>query len=932
MELYEPHVNICTRDSPRLRYVLVGRKTERAALDALLEAAIRSEGGALVVTGEPGIGKTALLDDLGERNAERVTILRTAGAESGVDLPFAALADLLNPVAREFRALPIPQAQALRRALALEDGERVTDRLAVGVATLGVLTALAERRPSLIVVDDLQWVDEASRSTILFVARHASTLPIALFIAARRGEMVWEDVGGLPSLELEALNAREATKLLTASARVSLDRSVRRRLLDVSAGNPLALVELPNALTDSQLTGDDPLGDPIPVNGGVERTFRARINRLPRRAKLALLIAAAAGFDASESLAAALRKEGLDEGDFEASELEGLVTLSEGTISFRHPLVRSVVYHGESDTSRRAVHARLAEVEQDVDRRAWHLAAAHIAPDEDAATELDAAARRALVRGAPASAARAFEEAARLSADADGRGRRLAGAARAAHRAGDVGRAESFAKAARELTSDPITEADLLLVESDIRMRAGDLEEAHRALTLQADRLVGTDRRRAATMLLLAAKLRIYRLEAVAAADEVDRALALLPAGERDVVHLAALSMSRTAAGRNGAREAALAAASAAAKAPHGHAHTLGIAWPLIWLEEYEAARNVTSRALATQREAGFLLYVPQTLLPQAELDFRTGNWDSAVAAAEEALDLFEETLQPTEAASAAAVLARMEAARGNAHACRTLAQRALASDVEFGLRSSSAHALAALGLLALGARQPEEAIPSLETAERILARGAVGEPWLLLSTPDLVEGLARAGHKARALEVLRDFEERSTAVGRVSASAAASRCRGILGDTDAFEQALVLHDEVPTPFERARTELCYAERLRRSKRRAEARDRLHGALATFEELGAAPWADRARAELRASGETARRRSTPIGTLTPQELVVAKLVAGGATNRETGTTLFVSAKTIEFHVGNIYRKLGVRSRVALARVMAESDRWNDARR
>jgi ATP/maltotriose-dependent transcriptional regulator MalT len=460
-------------------------------------------------------------------------------------------------------------------------------------------------------------------------------------------------------------------------------------------------------------------------------------------------------------------------------------------------------------------------------------------------------------------------------------------------------------------------------------MRTGDLEGAHRELTEQAELLTDVDPGRAATMLLLASKLRIYRLEAAMAADEVERALAVLPAGH-DLLHQAALSMSRTVAGRDGAREAALGAADAAARSPHGHAHTLAIAWPLVWLEEYDAAREVTERATGIQREAGFLLYLPQALLPQAELDFRTGAWERAVAAAREALELLDETKQPAEAAWAAAVLSRMEAALGNADCCRTLAQRALASDVECGLRSSSAHALAALGLLALGARSPEEAIAPLEAAERLIALGSVREPWLLLSAPDLVEAHARVGNETRALEVLRGFEERVAGRSRVSAEAAAARCAGILdggsGWQEEFERALALHDGVPAPFERARTELCYAERLRRARKRADARERLHGALESFERLGAVPWAERARAELRASGETTRRRTTPVDALTPQELAVAGLVADGASNREAAARLFVSEKTVEFHLGNVYRKLGVRSRVHLARAFSARPR------
>jgi DNA-binding CsgD family transcriptional regulator len=903
--------------------MLIGRTAERAALRALVEAAARGEGAALLVTGEPGMGKTTLLLDVVERAEGGLTTLRASGREAEADLPFATLAELLRPVVGELESLPAPQAGALRRALALEPADAVVDGLAVGVATLGVIATLAARNPLLVVVDDLQWVDGPSRTAILFVARHLSRIHVALLCAAREGEL--PDGHELPRLELVALRAREAGNLLAEATRVPLDRAVRRRLLELSQGNPLALVELPTALSDAQLQGREPLGEPIAVNGGIERTFGARVARLPARTRRALLVAAAAGADASATVWRAVEQEWLGREDLSPAELDGLVTVAQDKVVFRHPLVRSVVYQGASPAGQRAAHALLAGVEEDPDRRAWHRAAAALAPDEAAASGLDAAAGRALARGAPASAARAFEEAARLSDGDDAQGTRLARAARAAHRAGDVSSAGRYAASARRLASDPLAVADLLLVESDLRMRQGDLEGAHRSLVAHAELLVDVDRVRAATMLLLAAKLRVFRLEAQVAVDEVERALALLPSGEHDLVHLTALSMSRTVAGRPGAREAAHAAADAAARSPHGHAHTLGIAWPLVWLEDYELAREVTDRSIAVQREAGFLLYLPQSLLPRAELDFRTGHWDAAIASASEALDLLEETQQPAEAAAAAGVLARMLAARGDVEGCRALVQRALASDVEFGLRSSGAHALAAEGLLQLGLRRPDEALAPLETAERIQALGAVGEPWLFLSAPDLVEALARVGQEGMAREALRDYEERAAGKGRVSASAAAARCRGILdadGWQDAFDEALALHDEVPTPFERARTELCYAERLRRARKRAEARDRLRAAVEVFDGLGALPWAERARAELRASGERARRRTTPVDSLTQQELAVARLVVAGATNREAAATLFVSPKTIEFHLANAYRKLDVRSRTELVRTFA----------
>ncbi len=423
-----------------------------------------------------------------------------------------------------------------------------------------------------------------------------------------------------------------------------------------------------------------------------------------------------------------------------------------------------------------------------------------------------------------------------------------------------------------------------VLVESDLRMREGDLEGAHRALMAHAELLVDTDRRRAATMLLLALKLRIFRLEGKAAADEVEGVLALLPAGEHELVHLVALSMSRTVAGRDGARDSALAAAAAAANAPHGHAHTLGIAWPLIWLEEYDVAREVTDRAIAIQREAGFLLYLPQSLLPRAELDFRTGRWEPAMAAADEALGLFEETQQASEVASAAAVLPGWRqpvATPTNAERMHSAPWRATSSSVfaappRTHLQPSAFWRSARAGRTrrSLRSRQPS----GLRRTALSASRGCC-----CLRPTSSRRSLTPASTLVR-WRCCASFEARAAAVGRVSALAAAARCAGILDAEglweDAFEDALALHAQVPTPFERARTELCYGERLRRARRRADARARLRSALEVFDELGARPWSERARASCGRAGETARRRSTPVDALTQQELAVAKLVVG----------------------------------------------------
>ena len=298
--------------------MLIGRRKERAALDALVEAAARGRGAALLVTGEPGIGKTTLLDDLATRAHEgRRCSARRAASPTWIcpSLGSRSSCDLPSPASRGFRH---PGRRTLRRALDLEAGGSVGDGLAVGVATLGLLELLAEDTPVLVVVDDLQWVDEPTRATILFLARRIGSLEVALVCGARDGELSEPELRGLPRLALGPLATREASELLAASSRVPLDRAVRRRILEVSEGNPLALAELPVGLSDAQLAGHEPLGDPIPVNGGIERAFRARVARLPERTRRALLIVAAAGSDDTESsMVAALQAEGLGLHDLE---------------------------------------------------------------------------------------------------------------------------------------------------------------------------------------------------------------------------------------------------------------------------------------------------------------------------------------------------------------------------------------------------------------------------------------------------------------------------------------------------------------------------------------------------------------------------------------------------------------------------------------
>jgi DNA-binding CsgD family transcriptional regulator len=357
-----------------------------------------------------------------------------------------------------------------------------------------------------------------------------------------------------------------------------------------------------------------------------------------------------------------------------------------------------------------------------------------------------------------------------------------------------------------------------------------------------------------------------------------------------------------------------------------GHRQSSAMGWPLVWVEEYDVARSMLNWAVGVQRAGGALRHLPQSLHPLAELDFRTGRWVPALAAAYEAIGLFEETGQPTERGFACATAARVEAALGRAEECRTHATEAFAADAAAGLLIATAYAGAALGLLELGRGDPEAAIVALEPVERILRDGEVGEPWIVHWAPDLIEAYSHTGAGDSARAVLEELETQARTTGRISALAAAARCQGVLAPDDAFVEsfttALELHDRVPTPFERARTELAYGERLRRAGQRSDSRERLQRALRTFERLGAEPWSERARAELRASGQSVRTpEQRAEDALTPQEIQVAALVAGGATNREAAAALFLSVKTIEFHLGHVYRKLGIRSRTELVRAL-----------
>ncbi len=908
--------------------VFVGRDCELAALRDVIEAARGGTGASLMLHGEAGIGKSALLDVLVAEAS--IATVRACGFESEAEFPFATLSDLIRPLLDHVGSIPPVQGDALRSALGLV-GAGSIDATAVGVATVNLLRVATQRHPLLVVVDDAHWADAGSLNALIHVARRAPQLPIAVVLAARSQNMT-STMATLPCIDLRPLAAEHAEAALRADA-PEVVGTVMGALIDRGRGNPLALRELLRGLTVQQRLGRAAIDDPIEVTTEVVLAFRRRVDVLPIDTRTGLLLAVAEGRGNLLCVLPALAVSSLNVTVFEPAERDELITIRGGAVQFQNPLVRSVVYQMASPAERRQAHAMLAGVEGDADQRAWHLASSVAEPTPAAAQAMVGVAERALGRGADSTAALALARAADLS-PADQRGRLFSKAARAANRGGNIALAEQLlTQAAPFVRGDVIGRADLTVLDADLRMRRGDLQGASLNLTREAEAIARVDARRATMMLLVAAKLHVYRMEAADGLASVRRALDLTGSDVFDLLQISSLGMTQTMAGDLDAPVTTRAAVDAGLAATRGHLHTLGIAWPLVWLDEHELARSFLSWAIEVQREGGFHSYLPQSLLPSAELEHRTGRWRQASAGAYEAHQLFVESNQPTEAALAAGMIARLAAARGDDEVCVTYAQSAISGDRASGLLAATAFAHAGLGHLAFAHHQYDEAANHLLRATSIADAGRVGEPGLLSIDADLVECFVRLRRGTEAEVHIERLEQHAVRTGRPSLLAAAARCHGLTASTDSFAQhfeaALDHHGAVDWPFERARTELCFGVRLHRSNRRAGARTHLVAALETFDELGARLWSESAAAELRASGAGSSRRdlgAVPKGAvLTRRERDVARRVAEGATNREVALDFFVNEKTVEFHLGNVYRKLGLRSRTELARKFSREE-------
>jgi DNA-binding CsgD family transcriptional regulator len=904
--------------------VILGRAAELARLDRLLADARAGGGGALVIRGEAGIGKSALLHRVAA-TATDMSVLRGVGIESEIEMPFAGLHLLFHPYLDRVEALPGPQAAALRTALGLT-ASGAGERFLVGAATLSLLSELAGDRPLVCIVDDAQWFDQASADALLFAARRLRREPVAMFFAVR------DEAGRFtaPSLEVLALSPLDrasAGSLLDQRANV-LAPPTRARIVAEAGGNPLAILEFAAALTDRKASGrpwSTPV-EPLPVTGQVQEAFRSRIGDLPEVTQRLLVLAAA---DDTADLAVVVRageRLGLSAADLEPAERARLVQLSTESITFRHPLIRSAAYRGAARGWLVAAHQALAETmdgDASADRRAWHRAAATTGPDEAVAAELEGAARRAAQRGGSAAVAAALDRAATLSGDPERKARRLVGAARAAYDAGWLDRAAAFAAVGVDLATDLSTRGEAAWIQAQVAYERDSPAAAAALMVRGAAPLVASHPEQAVSILTDA----VGCAKDAGAPDLIRESADLLStvtleSGSplRPVVD-GMVGLRKLLDGSTKGAVTGMRALVTAVRRGHvtGFVERVLAGYLAMIVADDEAATEVLEALAADTRRQGALGWLPYAQEPLAISLLLRGRFRDAETVATEALDVSTDLGQDTQATILTAIPAWLAAVAGDAVACEAMADRML--------RAASRHptnaALAtwALGLLELGRGRLEAASQHLDA----VCAGPARHDFPLRAVPDQVEAAVRGGDPARAarfLPALRDWAEH---VGQPHAAALVRRCDALCavgGEAQAhYETALALLSDARRPYDHARTALLFGEWLRRQRRRTEAHTHLASALSGFESLGAEAWAARARSELTALGERPVARPhdrDPLARLTPQERQVVLLAAAGLSNRDIAARLFLSPRTIGYHLYRAYPKLGVTKRTDLA--------------
>jgi DNA-binding CsgD family transcriptional regulator len=904
---------------------LHGRYEELDRIADLLRGVSReSRSAVLVIRGQAGIGKSALLDAVRGR-AVGMQVLACRGIESETRLPFAGLHQLLRPVLGRDDAIPPVQARALRCALGLEATAR-PERFLVSLAVLSLLGEAAARRPLLCVIDDAQWLDDATADVLAFVARRLDAEPIAMLFATREEEGARLESLALPQMRLGGLDGDGARAVIAERIAGTLAPEVADWLVDATAGNPLALIEMAAGLTAGQRDGTESILGPLPISLQLERAFLARVRRLPAATQSLLLVAATDDSGDLTTILDAAARLGVAAEALDDAERAQLIRVRGMQLELRHPLVRSAIYQGAPLSRRRAVHCALASVlvgDARADRRAWHRAAASVEPDADVVDELEQTAARAHARGGFDAASLALERAAALASDERRQASLLTAAAENAWLPGQVARARALLRRARRLEAEPAVRAEGGRMLGVIELTCGVPADSSRILRDAAGDVAESDPERALYLLSLASGGAALARHGDSVADI---------AGQAEQLRVARTATNRFLLARLEGLRAHFSADHDRAAAHFRAAleladdldadvlpDRLGLLSPVgLFLCDDRCVIDLHRRVATQAGDDGMIALVTQAVPWLALGDIWSGHWPSAAARITEGLELAGATSQLQIAAHLRAIDGLLAALRGDEERCRALAAESLERAAARQLVHVACCATWGLTVLELSLGRAEAALAHV----RALPRTA-GVDWEAL---DRIEAAVRAGEPDAGAAWLAAFEPWAVSSRAPWGQAVALHCRALLAADQRkaerlFRAALDMHERAARPFERARTELALGECLRRARRRAEARSYLRAALARFEALGAELWAERARSELRASGESARKRDpSTLDQLTAQEVHIAQLVAEGHTNRDVAGQLFLSPRTIEFHLRNVFRKLGISSRTELARI------------
>jgi DNA-binding CsgD family transcriptional regulator len=915
-------------ESQAARTELTGRRPECALLDGLIADVRRGESCTLVLRGEAGIGKTALLEYL-VAAASDVTVIRAVGVESEMELAYASLHQLVAPLLDRMDRLPAPQREALETVFGLGAGP-APDRFLVGLAVLSLLAEVAEERPLLCVVDDAQWLDQASALTLAFVARRQLADRLGLVFAAREPG---EELRGLAELEVSGLRANDARALLSLAVPFPLDESVRDRVVAEARGNPLALLELPRGLSGAQLAGGFGVPHAQTLSSRIEESFRLRLEALPDATRLLLLVAAADPLGDPMLLSRAADRLHIAASAAADAEAEDLLRIGDH-VTFRHPLVRSAVYRAASTEQRRAVHMALAEATDrrlDPDRRAWHLAAGSAGPDEEVAMELERSATRARARGGLAAAAAFLQRSVSLTVDLDRRGRRALAASEANLFAGEFESALKMLSVAKEGSPDELERARAQLLRGQIAFSSTIGSDAPPLLLNAAKRLERLDVELARETYLDAwgAAWFAGSLATDGGLLEVSRAARSAPESNDPAqpfdVLLDALALLVTEGRRAAApalRRASTGFLTAETPAEDSFRWTALPPVPSLILWDDGSWDRIGAHQLQLAREAGALARVPMGLGTRAVLDAWSGDFEKARDATAEAAAIVEAT--GTRLAPYASML--RVALEGREDDALALLEPAIEDAAIVGQGFAVQWGQFVKAILFNGLGRYEQA---LEAAER----ASEDTPELFISSwalAELIEAANRSGAPTQAEGALERLTEDTTVAGTDWALGIQARSRALRSEGDLAEalyrEAVERLGRTRLRPELARAHLLYGEWLRRERRRIDARAELHAAHDLFTAMGMEAFAERARIELLATGEKVRQRTVEArDELTAQERQTARLAREGLTNAEIGARLFISPRTVEWHLRKAYAKLGVRSRRDLSQVLPSSE-------